>query len=240
MSNGNQRYQCSQSCKNKCYWDYNDNCYNTNYNYGCCCQVGPQGPIGIPGLSAYQIAVMNGFKGTEAQWLASLTGATGPVGPVGATGPAGPAGATGPAGPTSTNQFLSLGVTNSGLTLPIARTPIEFEKVNASNGTDIKGIVAPSVTTETVVLTPNHSYYINYVVNAFSPTATQAGLSSGLLLNGEQQDSSITNSTSNSLLSCSGGTILTISTSQANLQLYTQTVNTISLLNADLSIIELM
>lgn len=225
MSNGNQRYQCSQSCKNKCYWDYNDNCYNTNYNYGCCCQVGPQGPTGVPGLSAYQIAVMNGFKGTEAQWLASLTGATG---------------ATGPAGPTSTNQFLSLGVTNSGLTLPTARTPIEFEKVNASNGTDIKGIVAPSVTTETVVLTPNHSYYVNYVVNAFSPTSTQAGLSSGLLLNGEQQDSSITNSTSNSLLSCSGGTILMISTSQANLQLYTQTVNTISLLNADLSIIELM
>ena len=30
--------------------------------------------IGEPGLSAYQIAVANGFVGTEAQWLASLEG----------------------------------------------------------------------------------------------------------------------------------------------------------------------
>lgn len=31
----------------------------------------------IPGLSAYEIAVKNGFVGTEAQWLASLVGADG-------------------------------------------------------------------------------------------------------------------------------------------------------------------
>lgn len=30
---------------------------------------------GPPGLSAYQIAVLNGFVGTEGQWLASLSGA---------------------------------------------------------------------------------------------------------------------------------------------------------------------
>lgn len=43
---------------------------------------------GIPGpagLSAYQVAVSNGFSGTEAQWLASF-GATGPAGPAGAVG----------------------------------------------------------------------------------------------------------------------------------------------------------
>ena len=37
--------------------------------------VEPPTPAGLPGpagLSAYQIAVLNGFVGTEAQWLASL------------------------------------------------------------------------------------------------------------------------------------------------------------------------
>lgn len=70
---------------------------------------GTGGTGGTAGSSAYQIAVANGFVGTEAQWLDSLIGPTGPQGPAGATGPAGPqglrgltgpAGATGPAGPT--------------------------------------------------------------------------------------------------------------------------------------------
>lgn len=58
---------------------------------------------GIAGDSAYQIAVDNGFVGTEEEWLESLVGATGPqgpAGPTGATGSTGPIGATGPAGPT--------------------------------------------------------------------------------------------------------------------------------------------
>lgn len=39
--------------------------------------TGPQGQAGADGLSAYQVAVANGFVGTEAQWLASLVGADG-------------------------------------------------------------------------------------------------------------------------------------------------------------------
>lgn len=31
-------------------------------------------PTGLPGATAYEIAVRNGFVGTEAQWLASLSG----------------------------------------------------------------------------------------------------------------------------------------------------------------------
>ena len=80
-------------------------------------ETGPQGPQGETGAtgaqgpegkSAYQVAVDNGYSGTEAQWLASLkgeTGATGPQGPkgdtgeTGATGPQGETGATGPEGP---------------------------------------------------------------------------------------------------------------------------------------------
>lgn len=55
---------------------------------------GADGADGADGASAYEVAVANGFVGTEAQWLASL------VGPQGATGATGPAGATGPEGAT--------------------------------------------------------------------------------------------------------------------------------------------
>jgi len=44
---------------------------------------GTQGPVGANGLSAYQVAVANGYNGTEAQWLNSLAGATGPQGATG-------------------------------------------------------------------------------------------------------------------------------------------------------------
>ena len=63
---------------------------------------------GEPGESAYQIALNNGFEGTEAEWLESLkgepgepgpTGATGPQGEIGPAGPQGNTGATGPQGP---------------------------------------------------------------------------------------------------------------------------------------------
>lgn len=60
---------------------------------------GPPGPVGADGDSAYEVAVENGFSGTEQQWLASLEGEpgpTGPTGPAGATGPAGTPGASGP------------------------------------------------------------------------------------------------------------------------------------------------
>jgi hypothetical protein len=73
--------------------------------------VGPQGPAGADGvdgaegLSAYEVAVTNGYPGTEAEWVASLEGpagadgAAGPQGNQGEVGPQGPAGADGPAGP---------------------------------------------------------------------------------------------------------------------------------------------
>ena len=41
---------------------------------------GADGADGAAGLSAYQIAVNEGFVGTEAQWLASLVGPQGPTG----------------------------------------------------------------------------------------------------------------------------------------------------------------
>ena len=47
---------------------------------------GAQGPTG---LSAYQVAVNNGFQGTEQQWLDSLVGPRGPAGAGGAPGSGG-------------------------------------------------------------------------------------------------------------------------------------------------------
>jgi hypothetical protein len=48
--------------------------------------AGPQGPQGPAGASAYQIAVANGFVGTEEEWLASLVGPQGPQGEPGSGG----------------------------------------------------------------------------------------------------------------------------------------------------------
>lgn len=42
--------------------------------------AGPAGPAGADGKSAYQIAVDNGFEGTEAEWLESLKGPAGDSG----------------------------------------------------------------------------------------------------------------------------------------------------------------
>lgn len=55
----------------------------------------------VTGYSAYEIAVQNGYEGTEQEWLLSLKGAkgdTGSQGPAGATGPQGPKGDTGATG----------------------------------------------------------------------------------------------------------------------------------------------
>ncbi|RZA35069.1 MAG: hypothetical protein EOP92_12420 [Lysobacteraceae bacterium] len=51
--------------------------------------VNAGGVQGERGLSAYEVAVSNGFAGTENDWLQSLGGAQGPTGPTGPEGPAG-------------------------------------------------------------------------------------------------------------------------------------------------------
>lgn len=61
---------------------------------------GPVGPQGDPGKSAYQIALDNGFEGTEPAWLASLKGSKGEKGDPGVNGEQGPAGVKGADGKT--------------------------------------------------------------------------------------------------------------------------------------------
>jgi hypothetical protein len=51
-----------------------------------CNTPGPQGAPGNDGASAYQIALQNGFQGSETQWLASLQGTAGTNGTNGTNG----------------------------------------------------------------------------------------------------------------------------------------------------------
>ena len=66
--------------------------------------AGPAGADGADGASAYEVAVANGYEGTQEAWLASLVGPQGPAGAAGADGadgaqgPQGEQGIQGPAG----------------------------------------------------------------------------------------------------------------------------------------------
>jgi hypothetical protein len=65
--------------------------------------TGPQGIQGLTGntgASAYDTAIVNGFVGTEQQWLITLIGPTGNTGPQGLTGNTGPQGIQGETGNT--------------------------------------------------------------------------------------------------------------------------------------------
>lgn len=75
-------------------------------------------------LSAYAIAVQHGYRGTEAEWLASLTGPAGPqgeAGPAGPEGPAGPQGETGPEGPQGPQGETGPAGPSGSAELPVAR-----------------------------------------------------------------------------------------------------------------------
>ncbi|MBB3277295.1 hypothetical protein [Pseudoxanthomonas sp. OG2] len=66
-------------------YDLDGRLHNLEQNPG----GGSQGPVGPAGASAYQVAVSNGYAGTEAEWLVSLKGDKGDRGEVGPQGPAG-------------------------------------------------------------------------------------------------------------------------------------------------------
>jgi len=74
----------------------------------------------VNGNSAYEAAKINGFVGTEAQWLTSLIGPTGPSGETGPTGPTGlPGGGvsisvTGPVTLTGPSEDITLGFDETG------------------------------------------------------------------------------------------------------------------------------
>jgi hypothetical protein len=72
--------------------------YNNGWTSAAATLIGPDGAPGTPGLSSYQIAVLNGFIGTELEWLASLHGADGADGRDGSDGAKGDKGDKGDQG----------------------------------------------------------------------------------------------------------------------------------------------
>ena len=128
------------------------------------------------GQSAYALAVQLGFTGSEADWIASLKGATGAQGPQGPTGPQGATGATGPQGPQGpTGATGARGAT--GATGP--RGPAGASAVAASGsnwvrfsdgtqicwGTNYSGVVSFPVSFANTNYTPVGSLEVQYPEN---------------------------------------------------------------------------
>ena len=96
----------------------------------------PEGPAGADGASAYEVAVQNGFVGTEAQWLESLVGPEGPKGDPGSGGAGGGPTLQGDITPyvtqtkpytiTNYNSFSSYSVAASAGTASISGDTITF------------------------------------------------------------------------------------------------------------------
>lgn len=94
---------------------------------------GPQGPQGDPGDSAYEVAVANGFTGTETEWLASLVGPEGPQGPKGDPGTGSVNSVNGDLGPDIV--IAVNGQTGTTITLDAASvSAVDLSAVGAAGG----------------------------------------------------------------------------------------------------------
>lgn len=140
---------------------------------------GPQGPKGADGASAYDLAVANGFSGTEEQWLASLVGAQGdkgdkgdpgpqgepgPMGPQGPKGEQGPQGEPGPAGPAGASGWTLDVYTSS----EERHTSLPITDGSAYAFRPVLSLTAPSLNPADIVLliaqyevSSNHPYVTN-------------------------------------------------------------------------------
>ena len=97
--------------------------------------------VDLGAVTAYAIAVKNGYRGTETDWIASLKGAKGDKGDkgekgdTGETGPKGDTGDTGPQGPAGTNGVDGAAATIQAGTvtsLPSTATPTVTNSGNTS------------------------------------------------------------------------------------------------------------
>ena len=82
----------------------------------------------LPGLSAYQLAVLQGFEGTIADWLLSLQGPPGEPGEPGSQGPQGPQGPQGNPGPRGV-ATIKLNTANT-----VFKNPVNFQETPAASG----------------------------------------------------------------------------------------------------------
>lgn len=98
-------------------------------------EIGPEGKDGEDGLSAYELAVQNGFRGTVREWLASLKGERGPQGLQGA--PGGTVRGGGGSSSSSTGGTVDNATVNAAIdTNPDAtRTSLELGTLATQSGT---------------------------------------------------------------------------------------------------------
>ncbi|MCX4885848.1 hypothetical protein [Streptomyces sp. NBC_00847] len=111
------------------------------------------GAPGADGASAYEVAVADGFVGSEAEWLATLVGQDGDPGPAGATGATGTQGPKGDTGDTGPQP--ALGAAGAGPTIALkaddptttnARTPTAHAASHASGSSDPVTVAQSQVT----------------------------------------------------------------------------------------------
>ncbi len=113
---------------------------------------------GADGKSAYEIAVANGFTGTEAEWLASLVGpagaqgekgdkgdtgfrgAKGDAGPQGEPGPQGEKGEKGEKGETGFSPVVSVATTSQGYILEVYNETTAYDAEIRHGTSPVKGV----------------------------------------------------------------------------------------------------
>lgn len=117
---------------------------------------GTDGANGVDGRSAYQVAVDNGFVGTESAWLASLVGpagAAGATGATGATGAQGPTGAQGTQGPQGIQGVTGTPAPTFNFSTPSAKTVAASTAYQAADPTKAAIVtMTPSCTNATTIL----------------------------------------------------------------------------------------
>lgn len=134
---------------------------------------GEPGPQGDPGLSAYQIALLNGFVGTESAWLLSLVGATGPKGDTGATGPQGPQGIQGVQGPQGEQGPAGL----DGADAVAGKLPSSYQETTTPSGTTSATLVDVPGMSTTITL----DEAVEIAVMASFEIQTQSGASPSVI-----------------------------------------------------------
>ena len=127
--------------------------------------VAATGGQGTPGDSAYQVAVSNGFVGTETQWLTSLVGAQGSAGADGSQGPQGIQGIQGVQGPAGAD---GVGVPIGSILLILSGTcPSGFVEETGLDGFFVRGTIAANgdigttAGQDTVTSVLNHTHPVN-------------------------------------------------------------------------------
>jgi len=163
---------------------------------------GPQGNTGSDGRSAYQVAVDDGFVGTEVEWLAGLVGNTGPTGPQGIQGD------TGPVTPSTLSGIQASSINRQNIAIN-NNAPILYDTVVNQVG----NAVSYNVTTGVFTITQNGIYFAYWWVSA-NGTEITTGANFVLNVNGNPFSSGVSPNTTGHL---AGTALISVTTAPATI-----------------------